>query len=576
MNFKALNNEMTMTMKGKFYIMAAVLLITVTATAQTEEETMKRTVTLYNPYKPTLHEAAKRTLLPSDYDTTTVNIRFNYDFTPGSFVPEYEVSPIKSAVLSPEPLPELKKGYVSLGLGTYLSPFLEVSISNGRSNRGTVGLFTRTYGSAGRIELENDRRVYAGFLDNQALLYGRKYFRRSRLDSDIDFRQMTRHAYGYNPDITGYDPDKKDIRSLYYDVTGKVRYFTMEQDSSELNWDATVKYNLFTRQGDGLQHNPGLSVSAGTEMFGLYAGVDAGYDLYLFSSAIDTKSRSLVTLAPYITRGNDDWRFRFGLKAAADLKENHDPLVGGVRKLYMFFYPDAMFTFRIIPKFLRFTAGIDGFMENNQARNTAYANPFMLPGDTLYNLRSTDNELRISAGLSGTMNVTASYELGVSYTLFNDMLLFMNDTLGYGNYFVPVYSDGSLFRVHGGMSVPINRQLTLSLQGNYYGYDMSGQEHAWHKPEWDGSVKGAYNLRNKIIASADLTLTGDRYARIMAPEKTVKLPFHPNLNMGIEYRYTTDISFWVRCNNISYNRYFEWNYYPSRNFMLLGGISYSL
>ena len=128
-----LNNKMIKTMKAKHYIMAVALLIPVTVTAQTEEESIRRTVTLYNPYKPTLQEANKRVILPSDDDTTTVNLRFNYDFTPGSFVPEYEISPIKSAVLSPDPLPELKKGYVSLGLGTYLSPFLEVSVSNGRS-----------------------------------------------------------------------------------------------------------------------------------------------------------------------------------------------------------------------------------------------------------------------------------------------------------------------------------------------------------------------------------------------------------------------------------------------------------
>ena len=563
-------------MRVKYFMTAAALLFALTTAAQTEDESIKRTVTLYNPYKPTLHEVTKRAMLPADDDTATVNIRFNYDFTPGSFVPEYEVSPIKSAVLTPEPLPELKKGYVSLGLGTYLSPFLEVSISNGRSAKGTVGLFTRTYGSAGKIELENDRRVHAGYLDNQALLYGKNYFRKSRLDSDIDFRQMTRHAYGYNPDVTGYDPDKKDIRSLYYDVTGKVRYFTMEPDSSDLNWDATLKYNMFTRKGDGLQHNPGLALSAGTEMFGMYAGVNAGYDLYLFSKDIDTKSRSLLTLAPYVTKGNEEWRFRFGLKMAADIKENHDPLVGGDKKLYMHFYPDAMFTFRIIPKFMRFTAAIDGSLENNQARNTAYLNPWMLPGDTLYNLRSTDNELRISAGLSGSVNVNSSYAFDVSYTLCKDMLLFMNDTLGYGNYFVPVYSDGSLLKVHGEISVPLNSQLTLSLLGNWYGYDMSGQEHAWHKPGWDGTAKGSYNLRNKIVASAELTFTGERYARVMAPEETVKLPFHPNLNMGVEYRYTPEISFWIKCNNIYYNRNFEWNYYPSRNFMLLGGISYSL
>jgi hypothetical protein len=563
-------------MKAKTYITAAALMITVLAAGQTQEETIKRSVTLYNPYKPTLQEATKRVLLPSAGDTATVNVDFSYDFTPGPFVPEYEVSPIKAAVLSTDPLPELKKGYVSLGIGTYLSPFLEISVSNGRSGNGTIGLYTRTYGSAGKVSLDNDYRVYAGFLDNQALLYGKKYFRRSRLDSDIDFRQMTRHAYGYDPDVIGYSPDKKEIRSLYYDLSARARYFTMEPDSSDLNWDATVRYNLFTRQDDGMQHNPGITASGGMNMFGFYGGLNAEYDLYLFAKGIESKSRNLLTLAPYITKGNEEWRFRFGLKLAADLKENHDPLAGGDTKLYGYVYPDVSFTFRVIPEYMRFTVAIDGSLENNQARTTSSVNPFLMPGDTLFTLRSTDNQLRIKAGLSGSMNVAATYAVDVSFSMFKEMLLFMNDTIGVGNYFVPVYADGTLLRVHGEVNYPLNNRLTLSAHGNYYGYDLSGHEYAWHKPKWDGLIKADYNLRNKIVASAGLTLTGARYARVRADENTVRLPFNPNLNLGVEYRYTPALSFWIRANNISYNRYYEWNYYPAMNYLLLAGFSYSL
>jgi len=563
-------------MKAKTYITSAALMITVLAAGQTQEETIKRSVTLYNPYKPTLQEATKRALLPSAGDTATVNVDFSYDFTPGSFVPEYEVSPIKAAVLSPDPLPELKKGYVSLGIGTYLSPFLEISVSNGRSGNGTIGLYTRTYGSAGKVSLDNDYRVYAGFLDNQALLYGKKYFRRSRLDSDIDFRQMTRHAYGYDPDVIGYSPDKKEIRSLYYDLSARARYLTMEPDSSDLNWDATVRYNLFTRQDNGMQHNPGITASGGMNMFGFYGGLNAEYDLYLFAKGIDSKSRNLLTLAPYITKGNEEWRFRFGLKLVADLKENHDPLAGGDTKLYGYVYPDVSFTFRVIPEYMRFTVAIDGSLDNNQARTTASVNPFLMPGDTLFTLRSTDNQLRIKAGLSGSMNVAATYAVDVSFSMFKDMLLYMNDTIGVGNYFVPLYADGTLLRLHGEVNYPLNNRLTLSAHGNYYGYDLSGHDYAWHKPKWDGLIKVDYNLRNKIVASTGLTLTGARYARVRADENTVKLPFNPNLNLGVEYRYTPALSFWIRANNISYNRYYEWNYYPAMNYLLLAGFSYSL
>ena len=563
-------------MKRKSYITLAALLISVFAAGQTQEDTIKRSVTLYNPYKPTLQEAVKRTVLPAAADTSKVNIEFSYDFTPGTFVPEYKVSPIKSAVLSPDPLPELKKGYVSLGFGTYLTPFLEVSVSNTRSRKGTIGLFTRTYASAGHLNLENDDRVYAGFMDNQALLYGKKFYLRSRLDADIDFRQMSRYAYGYNPVVTDFDPRNKDIRSVYYDITGRVRYFTMEPDSNDFNWDATFRYNLFSRAGDGTQNNPGLTIKGGTNMFGFYGAATVDYDLWLFSNAIDTKSRNLISLAPYITKGTEDWRLKFGLKAYFDLKENQDPLHGGETKLYAYFYPDVSFTFRVIPKFLRVRVAVDGSLENNQAHNAVYLNPWLMPGDTLFTLRNTDNQLRISAGLSGNMNVAATYAFDVSYTLFKDILLFRNDTTGPGNYFLPVYDDGNLLKVHGEVTYPVNHLLKLSLLANYYGYDLSSQEYAWHKPGWEGSLKADYNLRNKIVASAELSLIGPRHAMVAAPEKVVNLPVHPNLNLGVEYKYTQALSFWLKCDNISYNRYYEWNYYLARNFMILAGFTYSL
>ena len=564
-------------MKKRSYIAFAVLLMPLFALGQTtQDETIKRSVTLYNPYKPSLQEATKRAILPAVEDTTRVKVYFKYDFVPGTFTPEYKVSPIKSAALSPDPLPDLQKGYVSLGMGTYISPFVEISVSNLRSKKGALGFYTRSYASAGKTRLEDATRVFAGFMDNQAIIYGKKYYKRSRLDSDIDLRQMTRYAYGYNTDITGYDPSRKDIRSLYFDVTGTLRYFTMEPDSNDLNWDASVRYNFFSRGGDRIQHNPGLSLKGRKNMFGFYGGADVNYDLYLFSKGVDTKARNLFSVSPFISKGTTDWRFRFGFNATADFRENTDPLTGGNLKAYMYFYPDVSFTFTVIPTFLRFRASIDGSMENNQARNAAYMNPYIMPGDTLFTLRNTDNKLRLNAGIAGNINVSATYALDVSYTLFNDMLLFMNDTIGMGNYFLPVYDDGDLLKVHGETVCPLNRQITLSLMGNIYRYSLSGQEFAWYKPGWDGTLKLDYNLRNKIIASSSLIFLGKRYAMIKSPESSVVLPIHANLNLGVEYRYTPVLSFWLKMNNISYDRYYEWNYYPAQNFMIMGGFTYSL
>jgi hypothetical protein len=60
------------------------------------------------------------------------------------------------------------------------------------------------------------------------------------------------------------------------------------------------------------------------------------------------------------------------------------------------------------------------------------------------------------------------------------------------------------------------------------------------------------------------------------PVSQFEFPAHFNLNLSAEYRYSKILSFWARFNNISYNRYYEWAYYPSMRFLGMIGFTYSL
>jgi hypothetical protein len=559
------------------YITVLMFLIPVFVSGQkTQDESIKRSVTLYNPYKPSLQDATKRTSFPSLDDTTKVRESFNYTFTPGEFIPSYELSLIKPASLSPDPLQKLYKGYVNIGLGNYLSPFIEVSVSNERSKKGAIGIYTRSYASAGKITLDNRDRVFAGFMDNQAIVYGKKYFRRGRFDSDIDLRQMSRYAYGYDPLATGYDAEKKDIRSITFDATATARYFNIPRDSTELNYDVALKYNFFSRGDTAIQHNPGLALKGGKEVSGYYFGTEFDYDIYFFGGDLTNSARNLLAFKPYVTKGTKDWRFRFGFDLSLDIKEDPDPLAAGNEVVRGYFYPNLEFTFSVIPQFLRFRVNLDGNMENNQAKNAIYLNPMLIHSDTLFTLRNSDNKLRLGMCLEGSFDVTASYNVGVSYTLFEDMLMFRNDTNDVGNFFLPCYDSGDLLKVHGEIAIPIGSHMNLTTDANFYRYSLSNFDYAWYKPNWDASAKIDYNLRNKILASATINALGKRYGMIKAPESVITLPVYLNLNLGVEYRYTKVLSLWASINNISWRRYFEWNYYPCHNFMIMGGFTYSL
>ena len=76
------------------------------------------------------------------------------------FLPEYTISPIKAAALLPDPLPKLYKSYVNIGLGNYLTPLAEISITNERSKKGAIGFYARHFSTNGKIELENGKKSF--------------------------------------------------------------------------------------------------------------------------------------------------------------------------------------------------------------------------------------------------------------------------------------------------------------------------------------------------------------------------------------------------------------------------------
>ena len=72
-----------------------------------------------------------------------------------------------------------------------------------------------------RLNLQNDDKVFAGYMDNDASLFGRKFFKKSVFESSVDLTQKTRYAYGYDTSIVDYSPSKKDIRLGYNNVGAK-------------------------------------------------------------------------------------------------------------------------------------------------------------------------------------------------------------------------------------------------------------------------------------------------------------------------------------------------------------------
>ncbi len=569
-------------------IAATMMMFLVTAVAQENNQTAapKREVTLYNPYKPSLHIVKKRSYLPDMKDTVSVRPKFSYEVSSEPFLPAFAISPIKSASLLSDPLTKLYKSFVNIGLGNYLSPLAEISVTNERSKKGAVGFYGRHFSSNAGVKLANDLESYAGYMDNDASLFGRKFFRKSVFESSVDFTQRVRHAYGYNPAIAGYDPEKDDIRMRYNNIGAKASLQSTRLDSVSFVYDFEVFYNYFYYITDMAQNNFGMEGTMAKSFKGWYVGSGIDFEYYKNSDSLSTSGDAIYSLSPFMKKSTRLWNLKLGFQALMD-RSNTPHL-----------YPDINFGFNIVPSYVSFYAALNGRLERNEPLKLIAENPYMainqypdfVPDGILFRLPDTNHEIIVSGGLKGNTGLEGKYLVSASYSIISNMLFYTNlynfepVKPAMGNYFMPLTDNVELLNIHAEMSGRFSEKLTYEWMANYNDYS-TGFTSAWNKPAWDGRFGLRYNLRDKIIAGIDLTALGARknivngdYASAQAGYLPAEfdMPAHFNMNLSAEYRYSKILSFWTRLNNISLKGYEEWAFYPTQRFQFMVGFTYSL
>jgi hypothetical protein len=580
------NPDMTKTVP----VIALILILTVfqvSGQGNKQETTLKREVTLYNPYKPSLSEVKKMSFLPDMNDTVRMKPEFHYVVSTRPFQPEYTIVPIKAAALLPDPLPKLYKGYVKLGFGNHVAPLAEISVTNERSKKGSYGFYGHHFSTNDDITLENAKKVYGGYMDNDASLFGKKFFSKSLLTGSVDFTQKVRYAYGYDPQIADYDPKKSDIKMNYTNIGAKASYSSARLDSADFMYDFDMYYNYFHQAEFFYQHNTGLDGIMAKSYKGFYVGSGLSFVYYTNSDSSGLNNDFIASVSPFLKKRTDQWNFKLGLQVLID------------RSSMLHIYPDLEFGFSIVPSYLGFFATLSGNMERNEPLKVITDNPYMVnnqfPGfvksGSLFRLPDTDHKFVVTGGLKGNTGVGGNYLVSASYSKIDNMLFFTNITFpdtvtprAMGNYFLHIAEPVELVNLHAEMNGPVNNKLSFFWKANYYGYTLN-QEHAWNKPGWDGQFGLKYNLRDKIIAGIDLTATGKRWQIVNGDDLsqkagylpvTVEMPAHFNLNFTAEYRYSRILSFWAKFSNISLDHYYEWAYYPTQKFMGMIGFTYSL
>jgi hypothetical protein len=255
------------------------------------------------------------------------------------------------------------------------------------------------------------------------------------------------------------------------------------------------------------------------------------------------------------------------------------------------FYPKVEASIRVLRDVFIPYISFDGGLEQNRFATIVDKNPFYY-ASAESDMRTTSRSNDLKIGMRGTLTKAISFQINASSTKYEDYLYFGNNVLldATGSRFTEFYDTLKVRSVGGHLSLNLSKNLDIRLTGAIYDYDDNGQDAAWNLPNTKWTMDFNYSLIDKLFVDASVTFSGRRSSvSQLSPGQdaipfmqdgdinyyNVKLPSYLDANIGMEYRYNSRTSVWVKCSNLTNSSYRHWVGYPVQGIQALLGGSYA-
>ena len=519
-------------------------------------------------YKPVIVDANKIMDKPVVVDSTKklkVN-GFNINNS-RKVLTGYDVNPIEAAEMVGEPLTKLYNGLVKIGFGNYKTPYGEAWYNHLRSKEYACGLRLKHLSSQTTLEDYG----FGGFSDNEVSLYGKKFLKEHTLSGNFDYARNVVHAYGYDTDrFVLIDKDIITIQRFNYFAANaelKSHYAKAERYNHDVKLNYYNLQDSYKTSESNFKANGYLQTAVLKEVL----KVNASVDYYNYKTTLDTINNTIITINPNFIATGEKYRASIGVTAVMDV----------FVKSKFYFYPNIDLSYNIVDNIIIPYAGATGKLQKNSYKSLSDENPFVL---SHLSMENTNHKYEVFGGLRGTLSSTIAYDIRAAYSSVNNFAMYVNDTNDIlANRFNVIYDEAEILTFKGEISYQLREKLRINLRGEYFNYKMSLEEKAWYKPQMQFSASANYNLRDKIVARVDLYYIANQFAKTYEVNETFtgkkvvaqELKGVFDANIGVEYRYTKKLGFFLNFNNITNFRYYRYNNYPTQRIGFMGGLSYS-
>jgi hypothetical protein len=517
-------------------------------------------------FQPTIADAYKINEMPVVKDSAPPIPQLAYGINSKKIIIPFNITPLKSAKMGGEPLPKLYNSLVKIGGGNYSTPYAEIFYNNLRSKEISYGAHLKHLSSKATY----DGVGFGGYSDNGAALYARKFLRKHTLSADFDYSRNVIHYYGYDTALLYIkDAEAAITKQRYSKILGNISLQSHYTDSIHFNYWANVQYCNVSDFYKTSENNIRVTADGSGYYEKQLIHIPLSVDYYNNRSKRDSSNSVIAGLAPYLMASGNKWKARIGMSIAIEGNEND--------KSRFLFYPNIDFNYNVLEDIIIPYAGFSGGLMKNSLQTLTVENPFLTPAPYLKN---TNTKWKVYGGIRGSISKNISYNTHASFSKVEDMCFFINDDRDVFNMgFNTLYDDVNFLNIHGELEFQSSEKIKIIAKGDYNKYGMAKELYPWQRPLWQTTLTANYNLKNKIIATADIFLYGKRNAKVEKSDSLVsvftvsEMKAIADINIGLEYRYSKKLSGFIKCNNLGFKRYAIWNNYPSQRFNFLMGIS---
>lgn len=508
-------------------------------------------VDIVKPYQPTLAEALKIKYLP-DLPKFTVNKpSFEYQIPPKLLNLKYHSPNLSPVAVGTEKYNDLTKMAISLGGGNRNTSYANINYHNQFSakSKSAYGItFNNISSNSNKLANQrfNKRDINAYTVHNLKL---------GDFSTYLGLNSHDVYFYGYDHTVETYS--KNQASQNFLNFTSGLKFD--KKKFNDLDYKASLDFNYLINKFNATDMNINFKSWMTKLLFNTDSidqhklNVDFGVKTNNYKDSIQT-NRFMVKINPKYVYDSKDWY----LSAGVDFTTTNG-------KAYIF--PDFVAERTLIKKKLIFHNGWRGYLDFNTLTSMSNLNPFLASNVSLQNTRYEN----IYSGFKGLITTQFGYNVNFSRTIIRNAPLLVNDTNDMRKFIIiydPVLTVNNL---HLEFTYKRFDKLQLMLTADYFDYTLKKEAKAWHKPSGKINFSTIYNLGNKINIRAEIYFV-DRIPVKLANAQTLYIKGTTDINLHINYSYSSNISIFLNLNNLASVKWERWYHYKTYGFNGLFGL----